>query len=84
MGIRFVTYFTQVGQELVMVPDFPAWVCDVCGNTIYDFKAVNLISTLLSPTTGHTSGNGKHRKGSPDDREGNKAGKGAVVPTKDQ
>ena len=52
IGIRFVTYFTRLGDEMVMVPDFPAWVCDVCGYTIYDVKAVSLISTLLSPNTG--------------------------------
>jgi YgiT-type zinc finger domain-containing protein len=27
----FVTYFTWLGDELITVPDFPAWRCDVCG-----------------------------------------------------
>ena len=26
---RHVTYFTWLGGELITVPHFPAWVCDV-------------------------------------------------------
>lgn len=52
MRIKFVTYFTWIETQLITVPDFPAWVCDVCGNSIYDQKAVNVISTLLNPSTG--------------------------------
>jgi len=27
--LHFITYFTWLGDELVMVPNFPAWICDV-------------------------------------------------------
>jgi len=45
-----VTYFTQINQDLVTVPDFSAWVCDICGRLEYDFEALNNLSILLCPT----------------------------------
>ena len=30
MQVRYITYFTWLGEELIMVPNFPAWICDVC------------------------------------------------------
>jgi hypothetical protein len=34
-----------------MVPDFPAWICDVCGFTIYDpASLLNLQRLLMNPT----------------------------------
>jgi YgiT-type zinc finger domain-containing protein len=51
---RFVTYFTWLGEELITVPDFPAWVCDVCGRREYDPAALNHLSLLLSPNAGKT------------------------------
>jgi YgiT-type zinc finger domain-containing protein len=55
MNLNFITYFTWLDQELVMVPNFPAWVCDVCGRREYDSRAVNWLSTLLSPSAGHNN-----------------------------
>ena len=48
----YVTYFTWLGEDLVTVPNFPAWVCDVCGKREYDERAVNWLTTLLSPQAG--------------------------------
>ena len=31
MRLHFITYFTWLGEELITVPNFPAWICDVCG-----------------------------------------------------
>jgi YgiT-type zinc finger domain-containing protein len=53
MNLQFITYFTWLDHELVTVPNFPAWVCDVCGRREYDSRAVNWLSTLLSPSAGH-------------------------------
>jgi len=25
----YIAYFTWLGDELIAVPDFPAWVCDI-------------------------------------------------------
>jgi YgiT-type zinc finger domain-containing protein len=51
--LRFVTFFTWLGDELITVPNFPAWVCDVCGRREYDDRAVNWLSALLNPDAGH-------------------------------
>ncbi len=51
----FVTYFTWIGDDLVTVPDFPAWVCDVCHRREYDVQALNQLSLMLSPNAGKPS-----------------------------
>ncbi len=56
----FVTYFTWLGEELITVPDFPAWKCDVCGRREYDMHALNQLSLLLNPNAGTPTRN-KHR-----------------------
>lgn len=52
MHRQFVTYYTWLGEELITVPDFPAWMCDVCGRREYDTQALNQLSLLLSPNAG--------------------------------
>jgi YgiT-type zinc finger domain-containing protein len=47
-----ITYFTWLVDELITVPNFPAWVCDVCGRREYDQHAINEISLLLAPHAG--------------------------------
>ena len=49
---RHITYFTWLGNELITVPHFPAWVCDVCGKREYDEKAINWLNMLLDPNAG--------------------------------
>ena len=53
MHIRHITYFTWLGEELVTVPNFPAWVCDMCGKREYDQSAISWLSMLLNPEAGH-------------------------------
>jgi YgiT-type zinc finger domain-containing protein len=62
MRLRFITYFTWLDDELVTVPNFPAWVCDVCGKREYDERAVNWLTTLLSPNAGQTTINPRPRR----------------------
>jgi YgiT-type zinc finger domain-containing protein len=50
--LQYLTYFTWLDDELVTVPNFPAWVCDVCGRREYDPRAINWLNTLLSPNAG--------------------------------
>jgi YgiT-type zinc finger domain-containing protein len=50
--LQYLTYFTWLNEELVTVPNFPAWVCDVCGRREYDVRAVSWLNTLLSPHAG--------------------------------
>lgn len=65
MRLQFITYFTWLGDELVMVPGFPAWVCDVCGRRDYDERAVSWLSTLLSPNAGQPPQRRKPRRSPP-------------------
>ncbi len=55
MGRKFVTYYTWLDDELITVPDFPAWVCDVCGRCEYDGMALNQLNLLLMPHAGKPS-----------------------------
>ena len=52
LHLRYLTYFTWLNQELVTVPNFPAWVCDICGMTEFDPRAITILNTLLQPGTG--------------------------------
>lgn len=52
MHPHYVTYFTWLGSELITVPNFPSWICDVCGRREYDQGAVAWLSTLLTPDAG--------------------------------
>lgn len=44
-----VTYFTFTGRRMITVPDFPAWVCDICGKCEYDIHALENLALLLHP-----------------------------------
>jgi YgiT-type zinc finger domain-containing protein len=55
LRLRYLTYFTWLNVELVTVPNFPAWVCDVCGRREYDPRAVKWLNTLLNPEAGRRS-----------------------------
>ncbi len=54
--VRFkeITYFTWLGDELIIVPNFPAWVCDLCGMREYDQRAIAWLKTLLHPNAGNS------------------------------
>lgn len=47
-----VVYYTWIGDDLITVPDFPAWVCDFCGRREYDMSALSQLSLILSPNAG--------------------------------
>ncbi len=50
---RELTYFTAVDGQMLVVPNFPAWVCDICGYVEYDERALGWLYTLLSPPMQH-------------------------------
>lgn len=52
MHREYIAYYTWLGDELITVPDFPAWVCDICGRCEYDENALARLSLLLSPNAG--------------------------------
>ena len=70
MHMRHITYFTWLGEELITVPNFPAWVCDMCGKRQYDERAISWLSMLLSPDAGHPTRRVK-RTPQPDPRKRN-------------
>ena len=55
LRLKYMTYFTWLNEELVSVPNFPAWVCDVCGRREYDQRAIAWLTAMLSPETGKSS-----------------------------
>ncbi|HSQ27106.1 MAG TPA: YgiT-type zinc finger protein [Anaerolineales bacterium] len=52
MHLQHLTYFTWLNDELITAPNFPAWVCDVCGKREYDPRAVVWLNALLNPDAG--------------------------------
>ncbi len=52
MQLRHITYFTWLGEELIMVPNFPAWVCDMCGKREFDERTIAWLTMLLNPNAG--------------------------------
>jgi hypothetical protein len=40
MQLRYITYFTWLNDELITVPNFPAWYV-MCGRREYDNRAIN-------------------------------------------
>lgn len=45
-------YCRQVGGMLISVPDFPAWICDLCGRREYDEASVQELAALLQVERG--------------------------------
>jgi len=64
---QLITYFTWLGDELITVPNFPAWVCDVCGRREYDSRAVSRLNLLLNPNAGRSPSAvaGRHARQAP-------------------
>lgn len=52
LHLQHITYFTWLNNELITVPNFPAWVCDVCGRRHYDARAKNWLNAILDPDAG--------------------------------
>ncbi len=44
---RRVSFFTSHDGHPIIVPDFPAWVCDVCGRREYDSSALAELHAVL-------------------------------------
>jgi YgiT-type zinc finger domain-containing protein len=64
LHLQYITYFTWLNEELVTVPNFPAWVCDICGRRDYDSRAITWLNTLLNPDTGGRRSTTRRKPGS--------------------
>jgi YgiT-type zinc finger domain-containing protein len=62
MRLNYITYFTWLNEELVTVPNFPAWVCDMCGRREFDSRAITWLNTLLNPAAGARKPGRQRRK----------------------
>ncbi|MDY6847270.1 MAG: YgiT-type zinc finger protein [Chloroflexota bacterium] len=51
-SLKSATLMTWLGDDLITVPDFPAWICDMCGHCNYDTHALAQLSLLLNPDAG--------------------------------
>ena len=68
LRLQYLTYFTWLNQELITVPNFPSWVCDVCGRREYDPRAISWLNTLLNPGAGRRTPIRRKRLPPRDDR----------------
>jgi YgiT-type zinc finger domain-containing protein len=55
MHVRLITYFTWLAEELITVPNFPAWICDMCGRREYDEHAIAWLTMFLDPNAGKST-----------------------------
>jgi len=62
LRLQHITYFAQMSGEYIAVPEFPAWVCDVCGRREYDHRALSWLNVLLDPQTGSSSRRGRQSR----------------------
>jgi len=52
MHLRSATLMTWLGNDLITVPNFPAWICDLCGHRTFDTQALTQLSLLLNSEAG--------------------------------
>ncbi len=52
LRLRYETHFTRLRGVMITVPDFPVWVCDICGHREEDVRARRWLNILLSPAVG--------------------------------
>jgi YgiT-type zinc finger domain-containing protein len=65
MHLHSITYFTWLNEELVTVPNFPAWICDLCGRREFDSRAIAWLNALLNPAAGRKSCPSQRRRPRP-------------------
>jgi len=49
MRPRRITYAGYHGDLFIVVPNMPAYICDVCGNRQYDEEALMQLIPLIGP-----------------------------------
>jgi YgiT-type zinc finger domain-containing protein len=47
LSLQRVVYARWYGGHFVTIPNFPSWVCDVCGSLEYDEAALEQVRMLL-------------------------------------
>lgn len=54
--LQHITYLTWFRDQMITVPNFPAWVCDLCGSRDFDMRAISWLNTLLNSGENRTGG----------------------------
>ncbi len=47
LALRYTTYARRIDNQLVLLPNLPVWVCDVCGEVIPEADTVGRIEMLF-------------------------------------
>jgi YgiT-type zinc finger domain-containing protein len=64
---RSVPYYAHLDSLLITVPDFPAWVCDVCHHCEYDGAALDDLRAILGPNASLPEDSTRQRRMPPGD-----------------
>lgn len=64
---QVVPYFAYLDGRLITVPDFPAWVCDVCHHCEYDEAALDDLRSVLGPKATLPEDSNRRRRLTPDE-----------------
>jgi YgiT-type zinc finger domain-containing protein len=51
LRLKRVVFARWFGDQFVTIPNFPGWVCDVCGEREYDDVALEQVRLILGPET---------------------------------
>jgi len=54
--LQHITYLTWFREQMITVPHFPAWVCDLCGSRDFDMRAISWLNTILNSQGGKPVG----------------------------
>lgn len=57
-----LTYMRKVGRHIVMLPDAPAYRCDMCGNIEFDAGFLLTMQVLLEKMTSNTTRGGRKKQ----------------------
>ena len=49
LDVQTVTYTQVLGEHLIVIPNTPALVCDLCGERVLDNEVLSRLSGLLGP-----------------------------------
>ncbi|MFQ5398739.1 MAG: hypothetical protein ACE5E7_03985 [Anaerolineae bacterium] len=60
-----VPYITRINEQLLVIPNTPAYTCDICGHLAYDVVFINQIYLLLDHLTDDTAERESIRKQHP-------------------
>ncbi len=52
LSLQRVVYARWYGEHFVTIPNFPSWVCDVCGSLEYDGNALEQVRLVLGREAG--------------------------------